>query len=495
MYFIGYDLGSSSVKATLLDGEANRAVASAQHPKTEMAMIAHKPGWAEQDPDDWWQGIISVTQKILFDSRVNVSDIKAIGISYQMHGLVVVDKNLNALRPSIIWCDSRAVNLGNEAYDQLGKDYCTNEILNSPGNFTASKLRWVAKNEPNIYSQIYKAMLPGDYIGLKLSGSAQTTYSGLSEGVLYNFKKDKIAARVLDHFEIDPGLIPDIVPTFGMQAELSKSAAEALGLTPGTTITYRAGDQPNNACSLNVLKPGELAATAGTSGVIYGVTDKLNNDPAFRVNAFAHVNHSAEQRRLGILLCINGTGILNAWARKNMGSLSYNEMNNLAMSTEIGAEGLTMLPFGNGAERILENKNIGAHLEGLHFNLHSRAHVFRAIQEGIACSMRYGIDIMKSMNLNPKTIKAGSANLFLSKLFQKAIANLTNTTIELYDTDGAQGAARAAGIGLGFYSEETAFEGLGLIKKIRPDKTEQERFEEVYDKWQKVLNCHLKQQN
>lgn len=488
MYFIGYDVGSSSVKATLLDAQTNRAIASAQYPKTEMSMIAHQAGWAEQNPEDWWEAIKLTTQELKTKTKVDTSLIKSIGISYQMHGLVVVDKQLNVLRPSIIWCDSRAVSIGEKAYETLGSRYCLNSLLNSPGNFTASKLAWVAQNEREVYDRIYKIMLPGDYIAMKLSGIPQTTYSGLSEGVFYDFKRDNISKEVLNHFGINSDLIPDIVPTFGHQAEVSSSAAEELGLTSGTAITYRAGDQPNNALSLNVLEPGELAATAGTSGVVYGVTDSLNNDPASRVNAFAHVNHTPEQRRIGILLCINGTGILNAWARKNMGNLDYDKMNELARSIPIGSDGLTILPFGNGAERILKNKNIGAQIHGLQFNTHQQGHVFKAIQEGIACSLRYGTDIMKSIDLNPSVIKAGRANLFLSDIFQKAVANLTGATIELYDTDGAQGAARGAGIGHGLYDQKSAFSGLKLLEKIEPNHKEQAAYGALYERWNGLLN-------
>ena len=492
MYFIGYDIGSSSVKATIINSETNNAVSSAQHPKTEMGMIAVQAGWAEQHPQEWWSSIVVITKTILSESRVKPEDIGAIGISYQMHGLVVVDKNLDVLRPSIIWCDSRAVSIGDQAYDRLGHDYCKQNLLNSPGNFTASKLAWVKNNEPSVYEQIYKAMLPGDYIAMRMSGIPQTTYSGLSEGVFYDFKEEGISRKVLDNYGIDHDIIPEVVPTFGQQSELSKSAASELGLHPGTKITYRAGDQPNNALSLNVLQPGELAATAGTSGVIYGVNEKLENDPLSRVNAFAHVNHTREQRRIGILLCINGTGILNAWARKNMGNHSYDEMNKLARDVAVGAEGLSILPFGNGAERILENKNIGAQIKGLQFNIHQNGHVFRAIQEGIACSLKYGTEIMSNIGVSASVIRAGKANLFLSDLFQEAVASLTEATIELYDTDGSQGAARGAGIGAGFYDLTNAFSGLTLIKSIHPNEVTVQEYKELYGRWKEHLHAELK---
>lgn len=492
MYFIGYDIGSSSVKACLLQADTNKIITSSQHPKTEMSMIAHHPGWAEQEPSAWWDAIIHVTRDILTTSQVDKKDIAAIGISYQMHGLVVVDKNQKALRPSIIWCDSRAVGIGDEAAGVLGSEYCCNNLLNSPGNFTASKLKWVKENEPELYSRIDKFMLPGDYIAMKLSGVVQSTISGLSEGIFYDFEKENLSSPLMEHYGFTSSLLPEIVDTFSEQATVSAEAAQELGLVEGTKITYRAGDQPNNALSLNVLQPGELAATAGTSGVVYGVTDVLKGDPYSRVNTFAHVNHQPTKRRLGVLLCINGTGIMYNWANKNLAVDTYPEMNELASSISVGSEGLTVLPFGNGAERVLKNQNIGAHIIGLELNIHTKAHVFRAITEGIACSMRYGTDVMSEMGITASVIRAGHANLYLSDLYQQAVANLTGATIQLYNTDGAAGAARGAGIGLGYYTQADAFSGLTLIKEIPPDR-DQEQYEELYSRWKEKLQQYLTQ--
>ena len=379
MYFIGYDIGSSSVKACLLDGATNKPISTAQYPKKEMSMMALHPGWAEQAPQNWWMAIKQVTKSILTNSGINKDDIKAIGISYQMHGLVIVDEHQHVLRPSIIWCDSRAVDIGTTAFKSIGKTYCQTCLLNDPGNFTASKLAWVKTHEPRLYEKISKFMLPGDYIAMKLSGQIQTTVSGLSEGIFYDFKQEEVSQKLLHEYDIDQSVIPDIVPTFGIQTEISATTAQELGLAKGTKITYRAGDQPNNAFSLNVLEPGQLATTAGTSGVIYGVTDSLKSDSKSRVNTFAHVNHSIEQRRLGVLLCINGTGSMYNWAHKNLAVNSYNDMNALASNISIGADGLIVLPFGNGAERILENKNIGAQIKGLELNIHTKSHLLRAI--------------------------------------------------------------------------------------------------------------------
>ena len=432
MYVLGYDIGSSSVKASLVNVESGKCAASAFFPKTEAPILAVKQGWAEQDPQSWWDNLKLATQAVLTASGAKAEEIKAIGISYQMHGLVCVDKNQQVLRPSIIWCDSRAVPYGQKAFQTLGEAQCLSHLLNSPGNFTASKLAWVKENEPEVYERIYKVMLPGDYIAMRLTGEICTTVSGLSEGMFWDFKENKVADFLLDYYGIDASLLAGICPTFSEQGKVTEKVAAELGLKAGTPVTYRAGDQPNNALSLNVFNPGEIASTAGTSGVVYGVNGSVNYDPQSRVNTFAHVNHTASQTRLGVLLCINGTGILNSWMKRTLASdLSYAEMNEVATQAPIGAAGISILPFGNGAERMLQNQETGCSIQGVNFNLHNRSHLLRAAQEGIVFSFRYGIDIMKGMGMDVRKIHAGHANMFLSPLFRDTLAGVTGATLSL----------------------------------------------------------------
>ncbi|AQQ08981.1 L-xylulose/3-keto-L-gulonate kinase [Sedimentisphaera cyanobacteriorum] len=490
MYLLGYDCGTSLIKATLLDAESGIQAASATAPAVEMQIRSLKPGWAEQSPEMWWDNLKNATAELLSNSQIDPSQIKAIGITYQMHGLVAVDKQLVPLRDSIIWCDSRSVDIGNRAFEGIGQKRCLQNLLNSPGNFTASKLKWVKDNEPEIYSRIYKAMLPGDYIAMKLTGEAYTTESGLSEMILWDFQKDRAAQSVLDYYGIDKELLPEALPTFSMQGKLSGSAAAELGLAAGTKVCYRAGDQPNNAFSLNVLRPGEIAATAGTSGVVYGVSDTPAYDRQSRVNSFVHVNHQHSRPRYGVLLCINGAGILNSWVKNNIASgIDYAQIDKYASEIPAGSEGLSIIPFGNGAERILGNSWPDGAIRGINFHVHSQSHIFRAAQEGIAFAMNYGLSIMKNMNLKPQTIKAGNANMFRSPVFCEAFSNVTGVTLELYNTDGSQGAARAAGIGLGIYKNfEEAFQGLECTKRIEPDQKLKQTYSEAYEKWIEILN-------
>ncbi len=487
MLLIGIDLGSSSVKASVIDGESGKTLASEFFPKEEMKIIARQPGWAEQDPDEWWTNLKYAITACTAKLGNLKNDIGAIGISYQMHGLVIVDKEKKVLRPSIIWCDSRAVRYGEQAFNALGSDFCLSHLLNSPGNFTAAKLAWVKENEPDVFKKIDKIMLPGDYIALKLTGETFTSFTGLSEGIFWDFKKNKLSGELMDYFGFDQGIMPDAINSFSLQGKLERKVADELGLNAGIAVSYRAGDQPNNALSLNVLNPGEVAATAGTSGVIYGVTDQTKYDPQSRVNTFLHVNHSIENKRLGVLLCINGTGILNSWLRRITGSLTYNDMNDSAGRVPPGSDGLSILPFGNGAERMLMNRDTGCRILGLDFNRHTNSHLFRAVQEGIAFSFRYGLDIMKETGIDPQLIRAGAANMFLSPVFREALSCITGTTIHLYNTDGSAGAARGAGIGCGFYkSDKEAFIGLKTVDITEPDPLKINAYEEAYRRWKEI---------
>lgn len=485
-YLLGYDIGTSSVKASLVEIESGKCAASTFFPKTEAPIIAKQSGWAEQDPESWWKYLCQATRQVLADTGARGEDVKAIGISYQMHGLVCVDKEGKPLRPSIIWCDGRAVPYGNAAFEAIGSETCLSHLLNSPGNFTAAKLAWVKENEPELYSQIHKVMLPGDYIAMKLSGGdMKTTVSGLSEGMFWDFKRNEVSQDVMKYFGFDNSLICDIVPTFSVQSVVCEGVAQELGLAAGTPISYRGGDQPNNALSLNVMEPGEIAATGGTSGVVYGVLGEVNYDKLSRVNTFAHVNHNQPDTRLGVLLCINGTGILNAWMKRTVApeGIGYAEMNDLAESVPVGAEGLSIIPFGNGAERVLQNQNPGASISGINFNIHTKAHLLRAAQEGIAFSFAYGMDIMAQMGMEIKTIKAGHANLFLSPLFRRTLASVTGATIELYETDGAVGAAKGAGIGAGIYKDHNeAFTTLRHMATVKPE-ADCAPYKAAYQRW------------
>ena len=493
---LGYDLGSSAIKAALVDVDSGRQVAAAASPATELAIAAPQPGWAEQDPELWWQHLAAATAQLgeaLRGTGRTLADVRAVGIAYQMHGLVLTDAAGAVLRPAIIWCDSRAVELGDRAFAELGAEPTLSRLLNSPGNFTASKMRWVIEHEPRVAAAAAHFLLPGDYVAWRMTGEWATTPSGLSEGILWDFSRSARADFLLDHYGIDAALLPPTVPTFSPQGTLTATAAAELGLPAGTPLTYRGGDQPNNALSLGVLDPGTVAATAGTSGVVYGVADRADYDPASRVNTFVHVNHQDRRPRYGVLLCLNGCGILYGWLRRICGGEhDYAALNAAAGEAPVGADGVVLLPFGNGAERMLGNRDPGASVHGLRFNSHDRRHLLRAAQEGVAFSLAYGLEVMREVGVDAATVRAGAANLFLSPLFREAFATTTGATIELYDTDGAQGAARGAAIGAGIYDSESAFRTLSRVLTVAPDQALQPAYAAAYQHWRTHLDTALR---
>jgi xylulokinase len=492
MYFLGYDLGSSSVKASILNGETGVAVAKSAYPDDELAIEAKQPGWAEQHPDRWWESVEGATERVLGDAGIDPGKIQAIGISYQMHGLVVVDASGSVLRPSIIWCDSRAVDIGRRAYEALGRERCLRTLLSSPGNFTASKLAWVREAEPELFARVHRAMLPGDWLAYALTGRIATTLSGLSEAMLWDFERHELAAFVLDHYGIPRSMVPEMVPTFGEQGGVSAEAARSLGLVEGTPVTYRSGDQPNNALALGVLEPGEIAATAGTSGVVYGVSDSVRADPESRVNSFAHVNHSKGKARLGVLLCVNGAGSSNRWLKQMFQEPSYGQLNQRATEAPVGCEGLRVHPFGNGAERMLGDRDLGASLTGLAFNTHDRRHLARAVLEGVAFAFRYGMDILAELGVRASVLRAGRTNMFLSPVFREALVETSGVGLELYDTDGADGAARGAAIGASYYaSPAEALERLTLLERVVPDRGRETQYRDAYQDWLAELEKRL----
>lgn len=491
MLLLGIDVGTSSVKVSIVDAQTQSCVASAHYPETEAEIISVQPGWAEQSPDQWWENVKQAILKCHATGLYEPTDIAAIGIAYQMHGLVLVDQEQHVLRNAIIWCDSRAVEIGEKAFNEIGQEKCLSHLLNSPGNFTASKLAWVKKHEPAVYEKIHQVMLPGDFIAMKLTGEITTTNSALSEGIFWDFQQNDLSEDVLAYFDFDRSLFPSIQPLFASHGQLKEVVASRLSLKAGIPVAYKAGDQPNNALSLNVLRPGEVAATAGTSGVIYGIGDELSYDQQSRINSFAHVNHTEAEKRIGTLLCINGVGIFNRWIKNIAGAnIGYEGLNKLAATASVGAEGLMTLPFGNGAERMLNNQIVGGHFIGLDFNIHQAAHMVRAVQEGIAFSFRYGLDIMRENGINPSVIRAGRANLFLSDIFTTSFVNVNNVAVEFYEGDGSFGAAIGAGIGAGVYTDaDAAMQNRNPTSIVEPKQYDQ--YDELYGRWKVLLEEQL----
>ncbi len=493
MLFLGIDLGSSSLKLSIYDAEKGITLANVKVPEFEMKINAPQFGWAEQNPEDWWENVKTGIHLLKNNKKIDLEKVCGIGIAYQMHGLVLTDNQLNPVRPSIIWCDSRAVNIGNEAEKSIGVEISQNKILGSPGNFTASKLKWVKNNEPEVFKKASYMMLPGDYIAAKLTEKAQISTSGLSEAALWDFSDGKLATEVLEKMNLPESYIPEIVPSFGNHATISPKIASELGLNKNAQINYRAGDQPNNAFSLNALKSGDIATTAGTSAVMYAVSSENTFDKKNRVNTFLHVNNTPKNKHNGVMLCINGSGILYQWLRKMISVsrdelVSYEVLNNEASLVKPGSEGLRFYPFGNGVERIFNNKEVNSGIENLNYNIHQPSHVIRSACEGIVFAMNYGFEVMQSIGIQGKVVRAGKDNLFLSPVFREIFVNTTQTTLELYNTSGSEGAARGAAVGFGYYKKtEDAFKSLKCIERLEPSKELSLQYQDIYKKWKQNI--------
>ena len=490
MYNLGLDIGTSFIKAALTECSSGNVVNVVSQPSSEQKIKVFKDGWAEQDPEIWWKNTCLAIKNLISLTNINPSLISRIGISYQMHGLVLLDDNGNLIRDSIIWCDDRAVSVGKKAFIELGKEKCIDQLLNSPANFTASKLKWVKNNEKELYNRVYKFMLPGDYIAYRFSGKMTTTNMGLSEAIFWDFKKNKIADFLLKHYEIDNSLIPEIVSNFGFQCKLNKKGSSECGLVENIPIYYRAGDQPNNALSLNVLKPGEVAATAGTSGVLFAVTDNKKTNENERINNFLHVEVD-NSTSIGKLLCINGAGIQYAKLKNKLNIESYEEMNKLSLKVGVGSEELTYLPFGNGSERMLNNINVGSSMFNFDKRVHNNAHLIRATLEGIAFAFVYGMQILIKDGVKPSVVRAGNDNLFKSNVFGNTVSTLINTEIEIYDTTGAVGAARAVDLNNRNFNEfgKNIIEN-DFLKTFSPQSNLSD-YKVAYDLWVEKLKLTL----
>ena len=484
MIEIGYDIGSSFVKAALIEADSGKPIARARVPEVEIPMEAQELGWAEQHPELWWQYLCQATQKILAEADIKADQISSIGISYQMHGLVLVDRDLNPLRKSIIWCDSRATLYGEKAFEKLGKAYCKDHLLNSPGNFTASKLAWVIENEPELYKKAYKLMLPGDFLATKLSGIPQTTITSLSEGIFWDFKNDEPSKALFDHYQIDQNMVPEVVDNFTVQATVSNLGAKATGLQVGTPITYRAGDQPNNAFTLGARKAGDVVATGGTSGVVYALTDQLSGQELTKVNTFAHIDYKPQQKMFGKLLNLNGAGIQYRWLNQLMGEVGYEKLNQMAQEAPIGSNGLQVFPFGNGAERMLDNKIVNGNISNINFNIHDNNHMVRATLEGIAFALIHGIEILKNDGVDIENLKVGNDNLFLSDVFSKIISDTLGISIQILEATGAEGAAKAS---IALSDQRQKNDNINITKTINPNPKFRDESIAWFEKWKTQL--------
>lgn len=456
-YLLGIDVGTSGTKTVIFD-EVGNTVVSAVY---EYPLYQPNIGWAEQEPGDWWNATVLGIRKVLFDSGIKADDISGIGLSGQMHGLVMLDKDNNVLRRSIIWCDQRSTKECEQVTSIIGAKRLR-EITANPAltGFTASKIMWVKNNEPEIFERTAKIMLPKDYVRFKLTGEFATEVSDAGGMQLMDIPNRCWSSEVLGKLEIDIEKLPKLYESQQVSAKVSKEAAELTGLSEGTAVVGGAGDQAAGAVGNGIVKPGVVSSTIGTSGVVFAYLDKISIDPAGRVHTFCHAVPNAWH----VMGVTQAAGLSLKWFRDNfcneeinvaklMGVDPYVLMDKQAVQSELGGGGLIYLPYLMG-ER---TPHLDAYARGVFFGLsakHDKKDMIRAVMEGVAYSLRDCIEIIGEMGIEVSEIRAsgGGGRSKLWKQIQADVFGKGVTTIN--SSEGpALGVALLAGVGTGVYKD------------------------------------------
>lgn len=454
-YLIGIDLGTSGVKTVLFD-ESGKPVASST---VEYPLYQPNLGWAEQDPEDWWKGTCESINNVMLKSGVNKQDVKGVGLSGQMHGAVLLDKNDKVLRKAIIWCDQRSAAECDQITQLVGKERLI-EITANPAltGFTASKVMWVKNNEPQIFEKIAKILLPKDYIRLRLTGEYATEVSDASGMQFMNIAQRKWSSEVLGKLEISESMLGKMYESQEVTGKVTASAAAITGLNEGTIVVGGAGDQAAGAVGNGIVKPGVVSSTIGTSGVVFAYTDKLTIDPLGRVHTFCH----AVPNTYHIMGVTQGAGLSLKWFRDNfcMEELMTAELSNIDVYKLLDAEaenitpcsdGLVYLPYLMG-ER---TPHLDPDARGVFFGLtakHTKPHFVRSIMEGVTYSLRDCLEIIRGMGVEVSEVRASGGG-GKSKIWRQMQADVFGTNINrIFSDEGpALGVAILAGVGAGIY--------------------------------------------
>lgn len=488
-YLLGIDIGTSGTKTVLFD-EAGNTIASALG---EYPLYQPNVGWAEQDPEDWWKATFSTIKAVLGKSGVNPSDVKGVGLSGQMHGAVLLDKDNQVLRKAIIWCDQRSSAECDQITSIIGKERLI-EITANPAltGFTASKVMWVKNNEPEIFEKVKKILLPKDYIRFKLTGEFATEVSDASGMQFMDIPKRKWSSEVLDKLGIDKGLLGDVYESQEVSGKVHKAAAELTGLKEGTPVVGGAGDQAAGAVGNGIVRPGVISSTIGTSGVVFAFSENVSIDPKGRVHTFCH----AVPNTWHIMGVTQGAGLSLKWFRDNfcieekrtaelMGIDPYVLMDQEADRVEAGCSGLIYLPYMMG-ER---TPHLDPNAKGVFFGLsakHEKQDMLRAVMEGVVYSLKDCLEIIKEMGVDVSEVRASGGG-GKSKLWRQMQSDVFGTEITTINSSegGALGVALLAGVGTGVYSSVP--EACDAIIKV---KTRQAADMALNAKYQKFYNIY-----
>ncbi|NMB45770.1 MAG: xylulokinase [Firmicutes bacterium] len=483
---IGIDIGTSGVK-TLVVTETGKIVAQAT---AEYPLYHPKAGWAEQDPEDWWQATLTTLKKIGEDLGSDADRVKAIGLSGQMHGSVFLDKSGNVLRPAILWCDVRTADQCRYITETVGRD----ELIRHTSNpalegFTAPKIVWLQQNEPDVYRQVAKVLLPKDYVRYRLTGEIFTEMSDAAGSLLLDVTHRRWSEPVLQALNIDPEILPECRESIDVCGTLTQQVAESTGLPAGIPVAGGGADNACGATGAGIVRPGRVLSSIGSSGVIVVHTDQPQTDPQGKVHTFNH----AIPHRWYVMGVIMAAGLSLKWFRDNLGHLekqmesltgtdAYDLMSAQAAPTPPGAEGLVFLPYLNG-ER---TPHADAYARGVFFGLtprHTRGHLIRAVMEGVVYALRDSVEIIRAMGIPIEQVRAigGGAKSPLWRQMQADIMQLEVATLNI-DEGPAFGAALLAGVCAQVYSsvEEAAENTVRIVHTTEPNRDLTRLYDDYY---------------
>ncbi len=486
---LGIDVGTGGTRALIIDGRG-RILASATEEHEPFA--SPKVGWAEQRPEDWWRATRIAVAKAIAQGGLRQEQISCVGFSGQMHGAVMLDSASEVVRPALIWCDVRTEKQCKDLSEKIGWERLIQLTANPPlENFTLTKLLWVRENEPENWKRVRSVMLPKDYVRFRLTGERAIDVADASGTLMLDVARRKWSAEVLKAVEIDAALLSTLYESPQVCGQVSAIGAEATGLAAGTPVVAGGGDQSAGALGMGIVAPGAVSATIGTSGVVFASTDQPVNDPQGRLHTFCH----AVPGRWHIMGVTQAAGLSLRWFRDRFttsvggnGIDPYDQLTAEATSIPPGSDGLLWAPYLMGERTPHLDPNARGALVGLTAS-HTRAHVVRAILEGVAFSLKDTFTILNEMKIPVKSIRLGGGGA-RSALWRQIQADVYGQEVEIVEAEegAAYGAAILAGVGVKMWpSVDEACSSLVRVRdRVLPKATSAAVMQESYERYRRM---------
>jgi xylulokinase len=485
---LGIDVGTGGTRAALVDPRGRViGAATAEH----APMSSRRFGWAEQSPEDWWRAACQAIRECLAKTSVSAAEVSAIGLTGQMHGLVLLDAQDRVVRPAIIWCDQRTEQECRDITQRVGAERLI-ELTANPAltGFTLPKIWWVRRHEPELWARVRSLMLPKDYVRFRLTGERAIDVADASGTLMFDVVHRRWSQEMLKISQLDEALLPKVFESVEISAYVHQDGANQAGLRPGIPVVAGAGDQAAGAVGMGIVKPGAVSATIGTSGVVFAATSAPVLEPHGRIHTFCH----AIPNRWHVMGVTQGAGLSLRWFRDQFGAGAddgrdpYDRLADEAAQAPAGADGLLWAPYLMGERTPHLDPNARGALVGITAQ-HTRAHVIRAILEGVAFSLRDSLTLFREIGVPIESIRLGGGGA-RSPLWQQIQADIYGMPVELIEADegGAYGAALLAGVGSGNWSSvEAACESaVRVAKRAQPNAKTAEQMDRQYKEYRKL---------